>query len=411
MTLPRKQGSLKLSTLCFLLGLLTMYKIDSISYFIHGFGAFYYLLSGVELFLSVIVYAMGEARWSMMHTLTLAYCVAILGSTVMNGASISACLQEIFTLFPFLVMMDLGIRCGGRRFYRAAFLISCPLLTLNTITAILFPHAMFRDVTGASTIFLLGADNSLVVRYMIGALFEWLYRREYRNDRQFPVCAIANLLVFVFVRDIGAGKVITVIMIVLLLLALKLPEFKFGLGLAVGINAAFFLIIVVGGGSLGWANPIFELLGRNSNLTHRTWLWSFALGLISAHPLLGIGSFTATSFNDLIFGMTTSGLYNTGNPHNTYLTVLLTGGLITFAVFCWLIGIACRNGRTLTDYRLSTILFIFLFAFMFHAQIEGRDTVYILAMSYCMYDISRLNVNTLKYCSGSSTAMSRSEQA
>lgn len=397
----------KISTICYVLGLLVMYKLGSVSYVIHGFGAIYYALSGVELFFAAIVYAKGEARWSFMHSLTLAYCIAILISTIVNGASITACLNEIFTLFPFLAMIDLGIRCGGRKFFRTAYHISAPLLTLNTLTAILFPHAMFRDVTGAATIFLLGADNSLVVLYMMGVLFEIFYRRAYGLKRGFPLVAMANLLVFVFVRDIGSGKVVAALMIVLLAVALVSRKFSFGPVLAIGINAAFFLVIVVGGGSLGWADPLFELLGRNSDLTHRTWLWTFALGLIQTHPLLGIGSFTASSFNDLIFMMTISGLNNTGNPHNTYLSVLLTGGIVAFGFFCWTIGVTCKAGKSISDRQLRTILFIFLFAFMFHAQIEGRDTAYVLACAYCLYAIAHPHVASVRKRKAAEAAVER----
>ena len=78
---------------------------------------------------------------------------------------------------------------------------------------------------------------------------------------------------------------------------------------------------------------IFEALGRNATLTYRTTLWSISFKWILERPWFGYGYPDDDSFNFMVKERTTTGLFNTGNPHNTYLTLLLAGGIVLFTFF------------------------------------------------------------------------------
>ena len=381
-------GSIKISSACCLLGILWMYRLECVSYIIRGFGIVWYLLGAFTLGLSVLVYLRGEAKFTSVHAIALLFCVSIVTSSIISGTQAVVWVDELFDILMLAVVMDIGLQCGGLGFLKAGCYISRFFITANTISALVFPNAMFHDVTGAPTIFLLGADNSLIVRYMLAILFEYMYLLQIKEANTLPITSLINILLFSIFRDIATGKVISIILIMLFIAARYVRGFSLTPSFAVLVNVVFFLVVVVGQSTMGWADPIFQMLGRDSDFTHRAYLWDFSLDLISQNPILGIGCFSADTFNRYIMSMTTSGLFNTGNPHNTYLTIMLSGGIVAFALFSAALLLACIEANKAEHNLSGTVLAIFLLAFMLHAQIEGRDTAYILMISVCILTLS-----------------------
>ena len=381
-------GSIKISLACCVLGILWMYRLECVSYIIHGFGMVWYLLGAFTLGLSVLVYLRGEAKFTTVHSIVLLFCVSIVTSSIISGTAAVVWIDELFDILMLAVVMDIGLQCGGLGFLKAGCYISRFFITANTISALVFPNAMFHDVTGAPTIFLLGADNSLIVRYMLAILFEYMYLLQIKGSNKLPIIGLINILLFSIVRDIATGKVVSIILIALFFTAKNVRGFSLAPSFAVLVNVVFFLVVVVGQSAMGWADPIFQMLGRDSDFTHRAYLWGFSLDLILQNPVIGIGCFSADTFNHYIMTMTTSGLFNTGNPHNTYLTIMLSGGIVACALFSATLLLACIEANKAEHNLLGTVLAIFLLAFMLHAQIEGRDTAYILMISVCIFTLS-----------------------
>ena len=78
---------------------------------------------------------------------------------------------------------------------------------------------------------------------------------------------------------------------------------------------------------------------------------------------------------------TTTGLFNTGNPHNTYLTLLLAGGIVLLAFFIFILIRTSRMSRE-CPILITNVLSGFLTTLMLHAQVEGRDQAFILLIYY-----------------------------
>lgn len=373
-----KASEIKLSDLCIYVGLLYVFRLGSISYLIPKFGIVYYGLATIQLMLALFVYARGDVRLNKTHFGIAGYCATLLFSTYVNGASMQISLNEVFCLLPLLVTVDMLFYRREVAIVRRAARFSIAMVSLNTLTALAFPNAMFRDVTGAPTIFLLGADNSLIPIYMVSSVLE-MYKRELEGfDCCIPVISLANLLLFSILRDIASGKLVGVLLILLLFLAFFGKSFHFSFSLAVGINIAFFAIFVYGQSTISGIAGVFELLGRNSTFTERSFLWIFGFRLFAMSPLLGLGSYSAVSFNNLVRALTITGLFNTGNPHNSYLSILISGGLVAFSFAAFTVF----QARTKPS---DSFMNIFLFAFLLHAQVEGRDIVYIFFIVIAIY--------------------------
>lgn len=80
------------------------------------------------------------------------------------------------------------------------------------------------------------------------------------------------------------------------------------------------------------ALPVFREVGERGSIEARLYLWRLTLGMIQAHPLLGVGPMHyADTFNG-----------EAAHPHNIYLQIAAEYGLpffllLTFLVLCWLI--------------------------------------------------------------------------
>ncbi len=385
--------TLRLSTICYILGIIWMYRIGCISYVISGFGIVWYLLGSLSLLLAVFVYVRGEAHLSNIHGAIFVFCVLLIIISLSSGTPTLVWLDDIFEILMLAVIMDIGLTCGGRRYLQTGFHISLIMISANTMSALIFPDALFRDASGAASVLLLGADNSMIVRYMLAILFELLYRSGKKGEFVFPAYGVINLALFSFMRDIATGKVMLFLFIVLLMAAKYIPGFHLSPATAVAFNGVFFIAVVLGQSAIGWADPVFQMLGRESDFTHRADLWAFSLNLISQNPLTGIGCFSDETFNWFIMTMTNLGLYNTGNPHNTYLTIALSGGLLSLASFASILFLACRQTRKRGGSLYLSILSIFLMAFMLHAQVEGRDTAYVVSMAMCIIAMESMPSN------------------
>ena len=146
-------------------------------------------------------------------------------------------------------------------------------------------------------------------------------------------------------------------------------------------NAFIFFTVVIMQSISNFYVNIFEALGRNATLTYRTTLWSISFKWILERPWFGYGY--------LVKERTTTGLVNTGNPHNTYLTLLLAGGIALLAFFIFILIRTSRMSRE-CPILITNVLSGFLTTLMLHAQVEGRDQAFILLICCVIYYVSKI---------------------
>lgn len=219
-----------------------------------------------------------------------------------------------------------------------------------------------------------------ILSIMFGVLYNFYHRKKYK----IPVFAIFNLILFAFLRDIATAKLMAVI-IVAFLLILEVKDIKFLTPtFSIIFNAFIFFTVVIMQSISNFYVNIFEALGRNATLTYRTTLWSISFKWILERPWFGYGYLDDDSFNFMVKERTTTGLFNTGNPHNTYLTLLLAGGIVLLAFFIFILIRTSRISRE-CPILITNVLSGFLATLMLHAQVEGRDqacTVANIAVHY-----------------------------
>lgn len=376
----KKKCIMKTATVSSVLILLWLFRLDGLTYLSGLFNYMYWLILLGGMAFGAVTYWKKSVHINSIDFLICLYCVLLLLSTVCHGMPVGECVQEIFFILAVTVCANLGMRSGKSMFLRVAFRLSLVLTVLNTMTALIFTDAMFKDATGASTVLLLGPDNSSIRLYLLAIMFACIYCRLDKKGISYIYAAILNLGIFSFTRDIASGKVCFVLLIAGLLLK-KVPTIKKMNGRhALIINAVLLVLLVILQKLSGVLAIILPWLNRNATLSHRTTLWSYTVDKILQKPVFGYGHYGIEEFNQLLYYELT-GLHNTGNPHNTYLTVLFSGGVILFAVFCLILWKSCRQCNA-KEYNLRNYLCILsFFVFLVHAQAEGRDIMYLIMMA------------------------------
>ncbi len=170
-----------------------------------------------------------------------------------------------------------------------------------------------------------------------GALNKWVY------------VMMAFCLVTVIIGASGTGIVVSVLALALILLSLKAPPKK-SLYLTIILVAYAFLIFFLNSvvHTDIWRD-FTSLLGKDSTLTSRTYVWNYAKALISEHWLFGAGRGSEITFlNDW------GGESLFYEAHNFILEILLEGGMLALAVYTFLIS-KTFSGLDMRDKKSQTI--------------------------------------------------------
>ena len=382
------KGKIQLSTLCYILGIFWIYKFECLLYVSKLFSAFYFGLSLIQLFIAAYLLQINKYKINRYDKLIIVFCGLMVATNVINKTSYTHCLKEVIRILLMCSTAKIGIISDEGKFFKWAYKISITCTLLNTISAIIFPHSMYVDATGAATVFLLGGDNSTIRLYILSIMFGVLYNFFHKKKYIIPLFAILNLTLFAFLRDIATAKLMIVAIIAFLVLLevkdirLLTPTF------AILFNALIFFTVVIMQSISNFYIIIFQALGRNATLTSRTILWNISLKWILDRPLFGYGYLDDDSFNLMVKERTTTGLYNTGNPHNTYLTLLMAGGVVLFAFFVLILVKTSKMSKD-CPILITNVLSGFLATMMLHAQVEGRDLAYILLICCVIYYVSK----------------------
>ena len=373
-----------LSKICVWLGLFFLFRPSVLIYYNPNFQWVFFGIAGVQIICACYLARKRRCGISKIEKWVIAFYGFILLNNLIHNTSIVHCLKEVISIATLVYSLKIGSKYNNVNFFKAAYKISLFFTTINTISAILFPESLAVDYMGAASIYILGGDNGSIRLYLFAILFRVLMQGDHK-EKNFPVFEIINIWIFSMIRDIATGVVVSASITFLLLCVYNKKVFKkFSPYLAILINAIFVSVFVVMQATFNVFAGLLAILGRNATLTSRTFLWSMTVDWIKDRPLFGYGFLDDNSFNSLVQTRTSSGLFNTGNPHNTYLTILLSGGIILLCIFIIILIRISRNCNKF-DVFYYNIFAVFLFTFMFHAQVEGRDFTNIIFVSLLFY--------------------------
>jgi exopolysaccharide production protein ExoQ len=128
----------------------------------------------------------------------------------------------------------------------------------------------------------------------------------------------------------------------------------------------FTLLLFGGGIILAIEDSVTQLLGRSSDLTGRTELWSFTLDMIAKHPLLGFGfsGFWMGASDESLSVQTQIG-WTPIYSHNGYLEILISLGLVGLLLCLVIVGTGIKRvlGRPQIDESINNMWPLAFFTF------------------------------------------------
>lgn len=300
-------------------------------------------------------------------------------------------MKELILNTKGLLLLYISFKCffglKPRVYIHTAAVYSLILMILNTLSAIVcYPKGLFYYDKFAPS-FIMGADNTSTRTYILSLVICFLdgafVNTSKKNNVNVYTIGLVNFIIYVFLRDIGNGKMCAIIFvlayIVFRIFHLRMPKQpmkKIILG-----NYILFFIMVVFNKLNVFTFIIVNVLHRDLTLTTRTTVWKISVNKIASKPILGNGYMSGEQFESMlpsIIGI---------NAHNTILMVAFIGGLALSAVFLLILLSSVSNyDKKITDDRLWMVPIAFLGMFL-RSQVEGGDAAHLIAMGVLISSI------------------------
>ena len=226
-----------------------------------------------------------------------------------------------------------------------------------------------------------------VVALFLALMFSVLAIRNDREGKCYTFIIWLSFCIFVFVRDLGTGKVCLFVLTITILIFLKtnisMPKWiiKF-IGL---LNIVIFLMLMGGGYNL-FRYIIVELLNRDMSMTTRTTIWQITIEKVLEKPILGNGYVTGQQFESMlpyIIGV---------NAHNTLLMLVYMGGILLLCCFVFIFLAAQKTYDKSIHKQLCGIIPIAFLAMSLRAQVEGGDAAYLIYFCHMMVVIGEIEM-------------------
>jgi len=264
------------------------------------------------------------------------------------------------------------------------------LTVLNTVSAIVcYPKGLFYYDQYAPG-FIIGADNTSTRVYIVSIVFCFAYHAINRINKTnkkdiIPILSLANFTVFVFLRDVGNGKLCALIFIAAYfafnVLNVHLPRMPLK-KIIVG-NYILFLLVVIWNKLDLFSFIIVNILHRDLTLTTRTTIWEITINKIISKPVLGNGYISGTEFESMlpsIIGI---------NAHNTILMIAFIGGISLSIVYFAILWRSIRiYDENVLNERLWMIPVSFLAMFL-RSQVEGGDAAFLIGFVFLIYSFAQ----------------------
>jgi exopolysaccharide production protein ExoQ len=327
---------------------------------------------------SLLVLAVLSALWATMPDLVLRKTIGLFGTTLFGIAlAVRVTFQEQLRMLSWLFRV---------------------LAVLSLGCVVLFPHYGISGEGEWMGVF--GYKNALGTAMGLSLLVEWQLPAASRIAKLLKGLAML-LSAFLLLNSHSVtpgvalvGALIFVSIYKFTTLRLRVPLHAFSIIIAALVSAGLALVFSNSGRVMG-------LLGRESNLTGRTEIWSLVISFISQKPILGYGYsgfWLGASPESFVVNRLMGGPVQ--YSHNGYLEMLLTLGAIGLLLTLVLIGTGITRALYLSRQRqFATDLWplAFLLYFIFHNLGEVTIAMQQLEWAMCVSCIVGTDLLLLGY--------------
>lgn len=246
---------------------------------------------------------------------------------------------------------------------------------LGAISIFVFPNGFNHVAQKQFAIYLLGSKNSNFFYYTI-----YLFLRVIQckcKQKDIPASLLAMNFVFmvsVLICDSMNGfLMLSLVFVFMVMSKYKIPFRKIFQPRFVIVLVCFFaaMIPLVTTGKFDW---LFNLIGRESNFSMRTYVWGSAFEVIQQNPLFGAGKDGDLTF----YGRQT-------HAHNIYIDYAAKYGLITLGVFILLVIAISNRIRQAKSKEAMLVCAFFMFIMLIHSLFDVMPVPMLsLLFLYCV---------------------------
>lgn len=253
-------------------------------------------------------------------------------------------LNGVMALIPLLITgFCLGFRLEPPQFARSFIYASAFMILFSYIYVFVFPMYGMHQANDATQSVHAGS-----------------WRGVYGHKNVFgSTCAAAAATILIAGRSVLPSLLLKIVLLAALFVAIIMSKSATAIALTILTPVITFALVglerkrlllavitIVPIALIAYYNldVVFGWLGRDPTLTGRTSIWAFVPDALSERPLVGYGYASTTYGHFTIRLLQALGL---SDPHNGYLNVLLSVGMIGLMLFLWLAILACRVARRL----------------------------------------------------------------
>ncbi len=118
----------------------------------------------------------------------------------------------------------------------------------------------------------------------------------------------------------------------------------------------------------------------------RFYMWNGALHIIQEHPWIGVG--TGGYMNAMKAQESDGNVPTMAHPHNNFLYMTVSYGLIGLGVFLWFLAVTLSNGwryrHTAQGYMLFSVILVMMTTGLFNSQIIDVGTAFLISLTVGM---------------------------
>lgn len=173
----------------------------------------------------------------------------------------------------------------------------------------------------------------------LGFLMEWYFKESTARGRLLRRIALVVFFVLLVASN-SATSLVAVIATMFVVSCFNFLHVRCKIPLPL-----IFAIVLIGSGTvLVLQDVVIQMLGRNSDLTGRTELWAFVVGMIAKRPLFGYGlsGFWMGASEETLDAQKLLG-WNPIYAHNGFLEIALSLGLVGLLVVLYILGTGLKR--------------------------------------------------------------------
>jgi exopolysaccharide production protein ExoQ len=240
------------------------------------------------------------------------------------------------TLFGVVVAIRLTFAEQLRLFRWTNRLIAALSLALMAVS----PHAVLAVVgEGWAIRGIFIHKNHAGAAMALGFLMEWYFKESSARARLLRRIALVVFFVLLVASN-SATSLVAVIATVFVVSCFNFLHVR----CKIPLPLIFAMVLIGSGAALALQDVAIQMLGRNSDLTGRTELWSFVFAMIAKRPFFGYGlsGFWLGASEETLDAQKLLG-WNPIYAHNGYLEIALSLGVVGLSLVLYIIGTGLKR--------------------------------------------------------------------